>query len=63
MSNFWVIALNKNWATLDQVKEAYYYDDVTKEELKEGVDDNLITPEQYQEIVGEAYTSVTLSTE
>ncbi|MBD5074725.1 XkdX family protein, partial [Xanthomonas citri pv. citri] len=28
MSNFWVIALNKNWATLDQVKEAYYYDDV-----------------------------------
>ncbi|CAI6276006.1 XkdX family protein [Bacillus subtilis] len=63
MNNFWVIALNKNWATLDQVKEAYSYDDVTKEELKEGVDNNLITPEQYQEIVGEAYTSVTLSTE
>lgn len=63
MNNFWVIALNKNWATLDQVKEAYSYDDVTKEELKEGVDNNLITPEQYQEIVEEAYTSVTLSTE
>ncbi|QHM16633.1 hypothetical protein C7M30_00252 [Bacillus subtilis] len=54
MNNFWVIALNKNWATLDQVKEAYYYDDVAMDELKEGVDNNLITPEQYQEIVGEA---------
>ncbi|MED4799112.1 XkdX family protein [Bacillus atrophaeus] len=55
MDNFWVIALSKNWATVSQVKEAYSFNDVTKEELQDGVKDNMVTPEEYEEITGEKY--------
>lgn len=55
MSNFWVIALSKDWATVSQVKEAYEYNDVSKDELQEGVTNNMITVEEYEEIVGEPY--------
>ncbi|MFC9657221.1 XkdX family protein [Bacillus subtilis] len=63
MINFWIIALSKKWATIGQVKEAYEYEDITKEELQEGVDNNILTPEEYEEIVGESYILAEETTE
>ncbi|MFP3875790.1 XkdX family protein [Bacillus paralicheniformis] len=53
--NFWVYALFYNWADTAMVKRALQYNDVTVEELKEGVDRGFVTLEQYEEITGEPY--------
>lgn len=53
--NFWVYALFYNWADTAMVKRALQYNDVTVEELKEGVDHGFVTLEQYEEITGEPY--------
>ncbi|MCY7776621.1 XkdX family protein [Bacillus licheniformis] len=53
--NFWVYALFYNWADTTMVKQALQYNDVTVEELREGVDRGFVTPEQYEEITGEPY--------
>ncbi|WP_412095954.1 XkdX family protein [Bacillus amyloliquefaciens] len=54
--NYWVNALSRKWATVDQVKEAYQeFNDVTKEELQLGVKNGLVTLEEYKEITGEDY--------
>lgn len=53
--NFWVYALFYNWADTAMVKQALQYNDVTVEELKEGVDQGFVTPEQYEEITGDKY--------
>ncbi|MEX3912812.1 XkdX family protein [Bacillus paralicheniformis] len=53
--NFWVYALFYNWADTAMVKRALQYNDVTVEELKEGVDRGFVTSEQYEEITGEPY--------
>ncbi|KUL16210.1 XkdX family protein [Bacillus licheniformis] len=53
--NFWVLALYYNWATTDMVKQALYYKDCTAEDFKDGVDNRLVSPEQYKEIFNEEY--------
>ncbi|AYK67736.1 XkdX family protein [Bacillus subtilis subsp. subtilis] len=63
MNNFWIIALSKKWATVAQVKEAYEYEDITKEELQEGVANHILTPEEYEVIVGESYVTTEEITE
>ncbi|CAF1811469.1 MULTISPECIES: XkdX family protein [Bacillus subtilis group] len=63
MNNFWIIALSKKWATVAQVKEAYEYEDITKEELQEGVANHILSPEEYEAIVGESYVTTEEITE
>lgn len=55
--NFWVYALFYNCADTTMVKQALQYNDITIEELKEGVDLGYVTPEQFQEITGEKYVA------
>lgn len=55
--NFWVYALFYNWADTTMVKQALQYNDITIEELKEGVDLGYVIPEQFQEITGEKYVA------
>lgn len=55
--NFWVYALFYNWADAAMVKQALQYNDVTIEELREGVDRKFITPEQFEEITGDPYVA------
>ncbi|KXZ18771.1 phage portal protein [Bacillus nakamurai] len=52
--NFWVLALHYQWATADMVKQALQYKDCSIEDMKEGVHQALITPDQYEAITGEA---------
>ncbi|MCA1183619.1 XkdX family protein [Bacillus haynesii] len=53
--NFWVYALYYKWADVSMVKQAMQYNDITLEELRDGVEHGLVTPEQYEEITGDPY--------
>ncbi|MCY8308102.1 XkdX family protein [Bacillus vallismortis] len=52
--NYWVLALHFEWATAEMVRQAIAYQDCSIEDLAEGVNKKLITPEQYKDITGKA---------
>ncbi|MGG0052182.1 XkdX family protein [Bacillus atrophaeus] len=52
--NYWVWALYYKWATTEMVKKAIYYEDCSAEDLQQGVEKELVTPQQYKEITGKA---------
>ncbi|MCY8532567.1 XkdX family protein [Bacillus vallismortis] len=51
--NFWVIALNQEWANTEEVKIAYGYNDISKDELALGVEKGLISVQEYEAITNE----------
>ncbi|MEC1665698.1 XkdX family protein [Bacillus halotolerans] len=51
--NFWVVALNQEWATADEVKIAYGYNDISKDELALGVEKGFISVQEYEAITNE----------
>ncbi|QXW83525.1 XkdX family protein [Bacillus sp. LJBS17] len=51
--NFWVVALNQEWATADEVKIAYEYNDISKDELAFGVEKGFISVQDYEAITNE----------
>ncbi|MED4854257.1 XkdX family protein [Bacillus atrophaeus] len=53
--NYWVLAFYYKWATADMVKQAMRYNDCSIEDLAEGVNKKLITPDQYKEITGKPF--------
>ncbi|TXF72925.1 XkdX family protein [Bacillus subtilis] len=53
--NFWVVALNQEWATADEVKIAYGYNDISKDELALGVEQGLISVQEYEVITNEGF--------
>ncbi|MEH7801029.1 XkdX family protein [Bacillus pumilus] len=53
--NFWVLALFYKWATTVMVKQAMSFKDCSIEELEEGVQEEYVTHDQYNEITGKAY--------
>lgn len=55
MINFWISALSKAWATQAMVKKAYEYKDCSKDDLRAGVEQEMVQKEQYKYITGEEY--------
>ncbi|WP_445506756.1 hypothetical protein [Niallia sp. 03190] len=49
--NFWCYALKWKWATVEQVKMAITFNDVTKEDLEKGLAVGIVTQEQFDAIV------------
>ncbi|KIN27940.1 XkdX family protein [Bacillus subtilis] len=57
--NFWVFALFYKWATTAMVKQAMAFNDCSVEDLKEGVQAQYITHDQYHEVTGQPYEETT----
>ncbi|MGG1595555.1 XkdX family protein [Terribacillus saccharophilus] len=53
--NFWISALSKAWATQAMVKKAYEYKDCSKDDLRAGVEQEMVQKDQYKYITGENY--------
>lgn len=57
--NFWVYALFYKWATTSMVKQAMVFNDCSVDDMKEGVLEQYITHEQYQEVTGQPFEETT----
>jgi Phage uncharacterised protein (Phage_XkdX) len=53
--NFLINAIGKGWATPEKAREALDLNGITVDELKQAVNEDVVTVEQYEEITGDVF--------